>query len=248
MSFINKKVKKKYAQKIAEERLKKRVMGIMVLTIASLFMLIFGIAAYQENNGNFTINLNLYDRRKGLALSADAAFSYPTSKLYADRIELADNISGSVIPQNVDETDGSHNGQNYVAYTFYLKNAGQQAFNYQVNLNIVARAKGMEKATWVMLYEDSITNGYIGNQRVRTVYALSREDGTMETGENDPLIKPTASFLNNDIVFSKVRNIFSPGEVHKYTVVVWLEGDDPDCRLEISGGMIRLEMNFAVLS
>ena len=36
-------------------------------------------------------------------------------------------------------------------------------------------------------------------------------------------------------------------EVHKYTVVIWLEGDDPDCTNELIGGHLGLEMYMSML-
>ena len=38
------------------------------------------------------------------------------------------------------------------------------------------------------------------------------------------------------------RNDVQPGEVHKYTIVVWLEGDDPDCTNDLIGKHIGFEM------
>ena len=39
----------------------------------------------------------------------------------------------------------------------------------------------------------------------------------------------------------------APGEMHKYTVVIWLEGDDPDCTNDLIGGHFGLEMYFRLL-
>ena len=39
-----------------------------------------------------------------------------------------------------------------------------------------------------------------------------------------------------------------PQEVHKYTVVIWLEGDDPDCTNDLIGGHAGMEMNFKLES
>jgi hypothetical protein len=38
----------------------------------------------------------------------------------------------------------------------------------------------------------------------------------------------------------------APGEVTKYTVVMWLEGDDPDCTDALIGGHLGLEMQFSL--
>ena len=36
-------------------------------------------------------------------------------------------------------------------------------------------------------------------------------------------------------------------EVHKYTVVIWLEGDDPDCTDELIGGNMGLEIYMQMI-
>ena len=38
-----------------------------------------------------------------------------------------------------------------------------------------------------------------------------------------------------------------PGDVHKYTVVIWLEGDDPDCTDELIGGHVGMEFYAQLL-
>ena len=38
-----------------------------------------------------------------------------------------------------------------------------------------------------------------------------------------------------------------PGETHKYTVVIWLEGNDPECTNEIFGGFAKYSMNFRMV-
>lgn len=40
---------------------------------------------------------------------------------------------------------------------------------------------------------------------------------------------------------------FVVGQMDKYTVVIWLEGNDPDCTDAILGGMIRLSMNISIV-
>ena len=40
---------------------------------------------------------------------------------------------------------------------------------------------------------------------------------------------------------------FKPDQVDKYTVVIWLEGWDPECIDNIKGGVVKMSMNFKVL-
>ena len=40
---------------------------------------------------------------------------------------------------------------------------------------------------------------------------------------------------------------FSPQARDKYTVVIWLEGNDPDCVDDIIGGQIKFGMDFNII-
>ena len=42
------------------------------------------------------------------------------------------------------------------------------------------------------------------------------------------------------------REKFEPKAKDKYTIVIWLEGNDPDCLDNIIGGTIKLGMNFKI--
>ena len=40
------------------------------------------------------------------------------------------------------------------------------------------------------------------------------------------------------------RKDFKPGDIDKFTVVIWLEGDDEDCTDNILGGEIKMHMEI----
>jgi hypothetical protein len=75
-----------------------------------------------------------------------------------------------------------------------------------------------------------------------TVYAKPRTDnGKLESFAADE------NFLDEDVVFEDVRPEFGVGEIDRYTVVIWLEGEDPECVNEIMGGEAKFSMGFEVL-
>ena len=37
---------------------------------------------------------------------------------------------------------------------------------------------------------------------------------------------------------------FKPGDVHKYTVIIWIEGEDPECVDNIIGGEVKMRMRL----
>ena len=45
-------------------------------------------------------------------------------------------------------------------------------------------------------------------------------------------------------VILEERKKFKPNDIDKFTVVIWLEGDDPDCVNAIIGGEIKMHMTL----
>ena len=40
----------------------------------------------------------------------------------------------------------------------------------------------------------------------------------------------------------KKRENFNPGDTDRYTIVIWIEGDDPECLDNLIGGAIKMHM------
>jgi len=200
---------------------------LLLLILALVILLIFIFAFLQEKAGNFTINLDRLELfRKGIAISADAEFTAPTSRLTASEVPAATNISINDLPFDLDDIDGDHSGANYMAYTYYVRNAGKEDVNYIASLTIDDASKGVEDAVRVAVWH----NGE------RTVYAEPAADGSAEDG--------CVSFVSRYLVFSTLEEDFLVGNVNKYTVVIWLEGDDPECVDAIVGGSIDFTMSI----
>ncbi len=196
---------------------------LAVILVAVLFLMSF----LQEKMGNFTINLDRLELyRKGISMSADPEFSSPTARLVASPVEDATNITFTDIPTNVDQLDGDHNGINYMAYTYYVRNAGKEDVDYSASIVLESASKGAEKAIRIALW----ANGE------RTIYAAPSADGTPEEG--------CVNFITNNLVCNFVQQNFLVGNVDKYTVVIWLEGDDPECVDKIVGGSLQFNMNI----
>ena len=196
---------------------------IMVITVAFLFILAF----MQEKMGNFTINLNRLELyRKGIAISATGDFEDPTARLVVETVQDATNTTLSDLPTNLDDFDGSHNGRNYMAYTYYVRNAGKEDVNYVARVVLNACAKGAEQAVRVAVWR----NGE------RVVYAYPAADG----GDEENCV----SFESDKIVCSYTEENFLVGNVDKYTIVIWMEGEDPECVDAIVGGSVEFSMTI----
>ena len=141
------------------------------------------------------------------------------------------NISGEDLPDNIDKINGSHNGEGYIAYTFYLINSGKDTLSYDSEMTIENVTNGVDEAIRVELF----VNGE------KTVYGKTKSDGSGNESDCDK------EFASSTEVMKDRREKLGPGEKDKYTVVIWLEGNDPDCVDKIIGGTMKLGMNFKIV-
>lgn len=206
----------------------------IALGIAALILVIgYVVSVLYMKFGAFTVKVNKFDHNEyALTLSESPGFESYTSRLNAEISETVTNIDGSSIPDWVDNVDGEHNGENYVAYTFYCKNAGSRTVSYAYNMYIANMTYDVEKAVRVRFF----INGE------STDYAYARTDGV-----EGPEPGTTAFQSGNTIVKNTVQH-FAPGDQTKFTVVIWLEGNDPDCVDKIIGGEFKIDMAIDVLA
>lgn len=206
-------------------RMDKLQKALVVLALA--FGVLFALSFMQENMGNFTINLNRLELfRRGVAIADNGDFNNATARLAADAVDNGTNIAADDLPADLDDIDGSHNGKNYVAYTFYIRNAGKTDLGYSAKLKVVSASKGVEKAARVRIYRNGEP----------TTYAAAAADGNPEPN--------TEPFGSKDVVATISHNNFRVGDVDKYTVVIWLDGDDPECVDKIIGGAVEFGFDF----
>ena len=206
-------------------RMDKLQKALVVLALA--FGVLFALSFMQENMGNFTINLNRLELfRRGVAIADNGDFNNATARLAADAVDNGTNIATDDLPADLDDIDGSHNGKNYVAYTFYIRNAGKTDLGYSAKLKVVSASKGVDKAARVRVYRNGEP----------TTYAAAAADGSPEPN--------TEPFASKDVVTTISHNNFRVGDVDKYTVVIWLDGDDPECVDKIIGGAVEFGFDF----
>lgn len=204
----------------------KVVIGLLIL----VFLLIFTILGIVFNVNKFTITLdNKLQDEKGIILYSDPNEKAHQRKLFASALNDMDNISYDWIPKDVHTSSngGSHNGDNYIAYTFYIENEGEVSVNYWYSIIIDDVIKRVDEAVRVIVFLND----------EETVYAKINN----ETGDAE---KNTEPFYKDDVVVLKSRNDFKVGDVDKFTIVIYLEGDDPDCLNDIIGGEIKMHMEI----
>jgi hypothetical protein len=205
-----------------------KVLAALLGMLTVVTSLLFVVAALYTESGSFTVTIDKVEMTKyALTLSESPDMSKMTSNLNAEIHESITNIAEESIPANVDMVDGVHNGQNYIAYTFYLQNRGEYEFPVEYSVNMTNITSGLDEAIRLKLY----VNGE------PTVYAKTRSDGTGPE-------KGTVEFYSSNVMARGRIDILKPGEIVKFTVVLWIEGNDPDCLDPLIGGQIKAEMNI----
>ena len=210
-----------------KNRLKNIKLSLCIILVSLILLYVVLTLVYEE--GRFTISLdkNLM-LEKGIVLYDNSSTKESKNVLAAEKIEFMDNISIKWIPDNIHNVaEGSHNGQNYIAYTFYIENKGEDTVNYWSEIIIDDVVKDVDEAIRVMLFLND----------TKTVYAkLNSSTGKPEEG--------TKPFYSENSVLLEQRKDFKVGDVDKYTIVVWIEGDDPDCVNALLGGEIKMHMDI----
>ena len=222
---------KRTAKEIRSYRVRMKMLSLLLVLLVTFVGVVYIAAVLYEKSGSFTVSVNKYEmQRYGLSLSESADMSRPSSSLNAKVSEKMTNIAGESIAENVDMIDGEHNGRDYIAYTFYAQNAGDVDISYDYEVNMSGVTNALDEAIRFRLYVDGEP----------TTYAKTKSDGSgAEPG--------TVSFHSATVVTKGRVEAFKPGDKTKFTVVIWIEGNDPDCIDWLIGGKMKLDMNISVV-
>ena len=208
-----------------------RVLALLAIILILIIAVAYAISYFYDKLGSFTVKVNKYDMvHQGLTLSETPDYEKTIAVLNADIVYDMTNISGEDLTPNIDKINGSHNGPNYIAYTFYLINAGDDTITYTGEMSIENVTKNVDEAIRVAVYK----NGE------KTVYGKTKSNGGGKESDCD------SEFLSSSIVMRTSTEGFKSNSKDKYTVVIWLEGNDPDCLDNIIGGTLKLGMNFKI--
>ncbi len=217
------------AEKIYRKKVFSKLVKIAFLLLIIFLSIVYLFLYIVYDGGRFTVSLDKnMSNRKNVYLSEDGKKKSKTRQLSADTIDYMDNISIKWLPENIDtEATGAHNGDNYIAYTFYVVNAGEEKVHYWYEVDIDDTIKNVDEAIRIMIYRNGKP----------TVYAKkSKVTNKKELG--------TKKFVSKNIAVLEQRKNLKPGSKDRFTIVVWIEGDDPECKNDLLGGEIKMHMDI----
>lgn len=223
-SVIERKAGKIYRRKLFL-KISKIVLLVLIFIISVIYLFLYVV--YQRGNFIISLDKNMANR-KNIYLSETGNLSDKNVKLSAETLDYMDNISINWIDEDVDtQKDGAHNGTNYIAYSFYVINKGKETVNYWYEIDIDDTIRNVDRAIRIMIYQNGVP----------IVYA--KENETTKLPEED-----TKKFRSKDIAVLEERKSFKPNSKDHYTLVIWIEGDDPDCVNDLIGGEIKMHMDI----
>jgi len=222
-----------------------RISKFAIAITLALSIIIVGLSIYMNNVGNFVVSVEK-TQRLSITLSENNDFvNNATSILYAKGIADISHATYGSIPDDINDVAyGNHNddqGKQYSAYTFFLKNTSPVDVSYSMSIVINQLYKNVDRAIRVLV----ITDGR------RAIYAKRDSSGNAvtylkgEVPDGMTVTYETVPFVDDRTVCFVDTRVFKAQATTKYTIVMWLEGYDPDCIDDIKGGAIRLTMNFS---
>ena len=216
-------------------KLRNRIFTLGVIITGMLSVAFAMITFYGQNAGNFVMSVDTAARLRGITMSLDPEFETSTSRLMSDPINAAKDVTYAWIKrEEIVATPGNYVDidHDYVAYTFWVKNEGFETVDLSYYVRITEEYNNLASAIRVLIIDGGVETLYMKEDTVEKDYSK---------------YMPQAEyFLTSATVMRKVINDFNPGEQRLFSIVIWLEGHDPDTTDEILGGMIKMTMNFTI--
>lgn len=246
--IFQKLITKRFAKNVSRGIIVKRLVLVSLIGILLTIVVLYALSYTYANSAGYGIDI-IADRNYTQAISLSEQKEYndaSTVSLKATGIDLLDNTTYEWILEEAGELDteegGSHNGSNHIAYTFYVQNSGDIPLDYTGALQIKHSTRDVETAIRVQIF----INGEA------TIYTHSYEEIGIGGGPGfDRVLEnegyAVEEFYSPDIVSSTTQNLDVAG-YDRYTVVIWLEGNDVDCVNDKHSGELELAWKFTVVT
>lgn len=222
-----------------KRRIRNRIVTLGIIISGMLSIAFAIITFYGQNAGNFVISIDESAAIRGIVISEEPSFTEQLSRLMTEPIDEARDMTYSWLKiEEVEATNGNYTDpdHDYVAYTFYIQNTGSETVDITYYVRITDVNRRLDHAVRVLVIEDGVQSMYMMEDRV-----------DLENPPFYPDIMPESTpFITDQMVMRKTFTNFKPGQIKKFSILVWLEGYDPDTTDEIIGGRIRMTMNFTV--
>jgi hypothetical protein len=225
--------------------------GILV-SFLIIFLLVF-LTYYGQNTGNFIMTLDEDSYDRGIVLCENSTFDTESRWLTADPVENVRDITLPTIKiEEIVNTDGAYvdKSSRYLAYTFYVKNIGVEVTSVNYQIKITEETKNISKAIRCAIIVDGqmqessrssipvlkyeMYNIYMAKDTISYTYPSYYDDVNI------------VNFQTDNIICTNTITSLRPAQTKKISIIVWLEGEDPECTAELYSAKIKMVMNLSV--
>jgi len=229
-------VTKRFTKKTTRDIIIQRIIVISMILILLTMGVVYSLS-YTYINTGYGINV-VADQQitKAVSLSDDDNFERLSVGLKASAVVSMDNISYSWLSPDLDNLGaGNHNGENYICYTFYALNTGNADLSYGSTLRIKNSTQNVETAVRIEIFKNGVPTIYTHTYEEQIDGVLVEDYGIA-----------VQEFYSEDIVVYEVVDL-AMNDFNRYTVVIWLEGEDLDCVNDKYSSELQLVWNISVL-
>lgn len=250
------------------KRLKWMRISKYALIITLLLSLVFaGFTVYGARVGNFTIYLHADDVQLAIYMKED--MSDLGTRLTVPTLEEMDNttfedISTLYHRNKIMSGLGSKNDldhQQYLAFSFVLKNFSERMVNYDMELTVVKAKDGFDggdvtsviRVLVIKEWDYHLGSTYFAFDsdddreqfyRESNIYALPETSEENKNRLEEYTDYKTIDFISPYQLLKEQEYDFEPNAEVKYTIVMWLEGWDAECVNALYGGKIKMRLDI----
>lgn len=228
---------------------KKRIITLLISAISGAVVLAFCIIAFLgQIVGSFTVSIyngkgvkiaiasksTFADQTTHLRVGDIPAFDFYTNSFLATSEKL-DNDSTDFLYGSYRDGTGEAKHMYFFKYTYFVKNVGEVDLKFDLSINLTENNKpknvsyDLTDILRVRLYENK------GEEHDYETYAkaslTSHLDEKGETSFDEQIAEDGSGyakqFVNDTTLITKEVPFLAPNEAVRYTVVFWLEGEDP---------------------
>lgn len=228
----------------------RRIFRFGYITAGIIMLLLAFLTYYGQNSGNFVMSVDEDAFKRGIAISDKKDFSTQNRWLTADPVEdVRDTTLAFIDIEEIINTEGAYKQtrSNYLAYTFFLTNVGSEATPVDYEVVITNQSKDIAEAIRVLI----IVDGEIAynEQGIRYVeydtYSMYQAPDLHDIQYIGDLAN-FKLFKSSDIICQEVISNLRPGQTKKISVMMWLEGEDPECIETLASAKIKISMNLSI--
>ena len=244
---------------------KRRKIVAIITGIASAVVGVFVLVSFLGRFvGTFTVSLDTGNVK--LSLSEKSTFDSPTSYIKIDSLYPFDLCSFTSLPldEEIDNEETTYmdgvtrdakgnSSMKYFKYTFFVRNNGNIAADYDLKINItknvpsddnryldtllrvmvyVNKADSNEHTKFIYAKKSETKNPTYGYEEGEVTYKeyISYDNPEKAASQNDEFPGFADMFESDKVIATLPERNFREGDSTRYTIVTWLEGEDQQAK------------------